>query len=54
MTVIGPNGRRIAAAYERADHEQAATMSRRSSLVGWVDTAVLAFAILVMVTRWGA
>ncbi|MDE0710039.1 MAG: DUF2269 family protein [bacterium] len=54
MTVIGPNGRRIAAAYERADHEQAASLSRRSSLVGWVDTAVLAFAILVMVTRWGA
>ena len=54
MTVIGPNGRRIAAAYERADHEQAESLSRRSSLVGWVDTAVLAFAVLVMVTRWGA
>ena len=54
MTVIGPNGRRIAAAYERADHRQAESLSRRSSLVGWVDTAVLAFAILVMVTRWGA
>ncbi|MDE0370492.1 MAG: DUF2269 family protein [bacterium] len=54
MTVTGPNGRRIAAAYERADHEQAESLSRRSSLVGWVDTAVLAFAVLVMVTRWGA
>ena len=54
MVVIGPNGRRIAAAYERADHRQAASLSRRSSLVGWVDTAVLAFAILVMVMRWGA
>ena len=54
MTVIGPNGRRIAAAYEQADRDQAAALSRRSNLVGWVDTALVVVATLVMVTAWGA
>ena len=54
MSVLGPNGRRIASAYEEGDTTLAETVSRRSSLVGWVDTLLLAFATLVMILRWGA
>jgi len=53
MAIIGPNGRLIAAAFERGDTAQAASLSRRSGLVGWVDTALVVFAIFVMVTHWG-
>ena len=54
MSVLGPNGERIATAYEEGDHALAKSISRRSSLVGWVDTALVTFAVLVMVLRWGA
>lgn len=54
MSVLGPNGRRIASAYEAGDSALAETVARRSALVGWIDTALLAFATLVMVLRWGA
>ena len=54
MSVLGPNGKRIASAYEQGDRPLAETMARRSSLVGWVDTVLLAFATLVMVLRWGS
>ena len=54
MTVLGPNGERIATAYEQGDRSLAETVARRSSLIGWVDTVLLAFATLVMVLRWGA
>ena len=54
MAVLGPNGRRIATAYEQGDRKLAETVSRRSSAVGWIDTALLAFATLVMVLSWGA
>lgn len=54
MVVLGPNGERIASAYEQGDRQLAETVARRSSVVGWVDTALLAFATLVMVLHWGA
>ncbi len=54
MSVIGPNAERIASAYEEGDLDLARTVIRRSSLVGWVDTALVAFTTLVMVLRWGA
>lgn len=54
MSVLGPNGRRIASAYEAGDSALAEAVARRSSIVGWVDTLLLAFATLVMVLRWGA
>lgn len=54
MSVLGPNGERIATAYEQGDRTLAETVARRSSVIGWVDTALLAFATLVMVYRWGA
>lgn len=54
MTVLGPNGKRIASAYEAGDRDVAEAVARRSSLVGWVDTLLLAFTTLVMVLRWGA
>ena len=54
MSVLGPNGERIASAYEQGDRTLAEAVSRRSSLVGWVDTSLLAFTTLVMIFRWGA
>ena len=54
MSVLGPYGERIATAYEQGDRTLAETVARRSSLVGWVDTVLMAFATLVMVYRWGA
>lgn len=54
MSVLGPNGERIASAYEDGDNTLAETVARRSSVIGWVDTSLLAFATLVMVLRWGA
>ena len=54
MTVLGPNGERIAAAYEQDDRTLAETVSRRSSIIGWLDTGLVVFATLVMVLRWGA
>ena len=54
MSVLGPNGERIASAYEHGDRTLAETVARRSSLVGWVDTALLTFTTLVMVLRWGS
>lgn len=54
MSVLGPNGERIASAYDEGDRTLAEAVARRSSLVGWVDTALLAFATLLMVLRWGA
>lgn len=54
MSVLGPNGERIASAYEDGDNTLAETVARRSSVIGWVDTLLLAFATLVMVLRWGA
>lgn len=54
MVVLGPNGRRIASAYEGGDRALAESVARRSAMVGWIDTALLAFATLVMVLRWGA
>ena len=54
MSVLGPNGRRIASAYEEGDNALAETVARRSSVIGWVDTLLLVFATLVMVLRWGA
>ena len=54
MIVLGPNGRRIASAYEDGDRTLAESFARRSALIGWIDTALLAFATLVMVLRWGA
>ena len=54
MTVLGPNGERIATAYEAGDRTLAATVARRSSLVGWVDTVLIVFATLVMVLHWGS
>ena len=53
MTIIGPNGKVIAAAFERGEPKQVARLSRRSSVVGWVDTLLVVFAFFVMVTRWG-
>ena len=54
MSVLGPNGRRIASAYEDGDSALAESVARRSALIGWVDTLLLAFTTLVMVLRWGA
>ncbi|MDE0169330.1 MAG: DUF2269 family protein [bacterium] len=54
MSVLGPNGRRIASAYEDGDSALAESVARRSAVIGWVDTLLLAFASLVMVLRWGA
>ena len=54
MSVLGPNGERIASAYEDGDSALAETVARRSALLGWVDTLLVAFATLVMVLRWGA
>ena len=54
MSVLGPNGERIAAAYDAGDRDLAEAVARRSSLVGWVDTLLLAFTTLLMVLRWGA
>ena len=54
MSVLGPNGERIATAYEQGDRTLAETVARRSNMIGWVDTALIAFATLVMVLRWGA
>ena len=54
MSVLGPNGKRIASAYDAGDRDVAQAVVRRSNLVGWVDTVLLAFTTLVMVLRWGA
>ena len=54
MSVLGPNGERIATAYEEGDRTLAETVARRSNLVGWVDTVLLAFTTFVMVLRWGS
>ena len=53
MSVIGPNGERIASAYDTGDRDVAEAVARRSDLVGWIDTLLLAFTTLVMVLRWG-
>lgn len=54
MSVLGPNGKRIASAYDSGDRATAKSVARRSSLVGWVDTVLVAFATLLMVINWGA
>ena len=54
MRFMGPMGRQIAGAFDRGDDEAVAGLVRRSSLLGWLDTAILTLTTLLMVLRWGA
>ncbi len=54
MVISAPYARRAATLYEAGDENAARTTARRLASAGWVDLGLLVFAILVMVTRWGA
>ena len=54
MAVIGPTGRRSAAAHEQGNDQLAAALDRRTALAGWIETALVAVAIALMSLSWGA